>query len=107
MHFKKSINHGSFYIQGLRSFKDTVPKNVKKILNKKGYIYSDIISNRIYLVGSKISKVSYPKSGANTAWVPSPTAAALHSLHYHLIKVKQIQNKLENMFFTDFFIRKT
>ena len=62
MHFKKSINHGSFYIQGLRSFKDTLPKNVKKILNKKGYIYSDIISNWNYLVGSKISKVSYPKS---------------------------------------------
>ena len=62
MHFKKSINHGSFYIQGLRSFKDTLPKNVKKILNKKGYIYSDIISNWNYLVGSKISKISYPKS---------------------------------------------
>ena len=39
-----------------------MPKNVKKILNKKGYIYSDIISNWNYLVGSKISKVSYPKS---------------------------------------------
>ena len=62
MHFKKSINHGSFYIQGLRSFKDTLPKKVKKILNKKGYIYSDIISNWNYPVGSKISKVSYPKS---------------------------------------------
>ena len=62
MHFKKSINHRSFYIQGLRSFKDTLPKKVKKILNKKGYIYSDIISNWNYLVGSKISKVSYPKS---------------------------------------------
>ena len=62
MHFKKSINHRSFYIQGLRSFKDTLPKKVKKILNKKGYIYSDIISNWNYLVGSKISKISYPKS---------------------------------------------
>ena len=62
MHFKKSINHGLFYIQGLRSFKDTLPKKVKKILNKKGYIYSDIISNWNYLVGSKISKISYPKS---------------------------------------------
>ena len=62
MHFKKSINHGLFYIQGLRSFKDTLPKNVKKILNKKGYIYSEIISNWNYLVGSKISKISYPKS---------------------------------------------
>ena len=45
MHFKKSIKQGSFYIQGLRSFKDTLPKNLKKILNKRGYVYSDIINN--------------------------------------------------------------
>ena len=62
MHFKKSINQGSFYIQGLRSFKDTLPKNLKKILNKRGYVYSDIINNWSYIVGSNISNVSYPKS---------------------------------------------
>ncbi len=53
MHFKKSINQGSFYIQGLRSFKDTLPKKFKKILNKRGYVYSDIINNWSYIVGSK------------------------------------------------------
>ena len=62
MHFKKSINQGSFYIQGLRSFKDTLPKNLKKILNKRGYVYSDIINNWSYIVGLNISNVSYPKS---------------------------------------------
>ena len=62
MHFKKSIKQGSFYIQGLRSFKDTLPKNLKKILNKRGYVYSDIINNWSYIVGSNISNVSYPKS---------------------------------------------
>ena len=71
MHFKKSINQGTFYIQGLRSFKDTLPKNVKKILNKKGYVYSDIINKWSYIVGSNISNVSYPKSfkpnGKNSA----------------------------------------
>ena len=71
MHFKKSINQGSFYIQGLRSFKDTLPKNIKKILNKKGYVYSDIINKWSYIVGSDISNVSYPKSfkpnGKNSA----------------------------------------
>ena len=62
MHFKKIINQGSFYIQGLRSFKDTLPKNVKKVLNKKGYIYSDILSKWNYLVGKDISNLSFPKS---------------------------------------------
>ena len=42
------------------------------------------------------TKSSHPKSGANTAWVPSPTAAALHSIHYHLIKVKQIQKNISS-----------
>ncbi|MFL2746358.1 MAG: malate synthase G [Dehalococcoidia bacterium] len=42
------------------------------------------------------AKSSHPKSGANTAWVPSPTAAALHSIHYHLIKVKQIQKNISS-----------
>ena len=62
MHFKKIINQDSFYIQGLRSFKDTLPKNIKKVLNKKGYIYSDILNKWNYLVGNDISKISFPKS---------------------------------------------
>jgi len=39
-----------------------LPKNLKKILNKRGYVYSDIINNWSYIVGSNISNVSYPKS---------------------------------------------
>ena len=41
-------------------------------------------------------KISHPKSGANCAWVPSPTAATLHSMHYHLINVQSIQNQILN-----------
>ena len=62
MQFKDNTKQRSKTIQGLRSFKDTLPKNVKRIINKKGHIYSETLSNWKYLVGDELFKCCYPKT---------------------------------------------
>ena len=66
MQFKKYTKQRSSSIQGLRSFKDTLPKNIKKVINKKGHIYSETLSNWKYIVGENLFKICYPKSFKNS-----------------------------------------
>ena len=60
MIFKNSSKQRN--VQGLRSFRDTLPKNVKKIINKKGHIYSETLNNWKYFVGEDLFRICYPKS---------------------------------------------
>ena len=62
MQYKKYTKQGNISIQGLRSFKDTLPKRIKKVIANKGHIYSETINNWKYIVGEDLFKVCYPKS---------------------------------------------
>ena len=66
MQYKKYTKQGNISIQGLRSFKDTLPKRIKKVIAKKGHIYSETINNWKYIVGEDLFKVCYPKSFKNS-----------------------------------------
>ena len=66
MQFKKYTKQRSGSIQGLRSFKDTLPKNIKKVITKKGHIYSETLNNWKYIVGENLFNICYPKSFKNS-----------------------------------------
>ena len=62
MHNKGNNKESKTYVQGLRSFGNTLPRGIKQILKKNGYNYSEIISKWNLLVGKDISNCCYPKS---------------------------------------------
>ena len=66
MEFRNNTKHRSKTIQGLRSFKNTLPKNVKKIISKKGHIYSETLDNWRYIVGDELFNVCFPKAFKNS-----------------------------------------
>ena len=66
MQFKNNTKQRFKTIQGLRSFRDTLPKNIKKIINKKGHIFSETLNNWKYIVGNEIFQICYPKSFKNS-----------------------------------------
>jgi hypothetical protein len=66
MSYKNNIKQRNSSFQGLRSFKDTLPTSVKKVINKKGHIYSETLNNWKYIVGDDLFKICYPKSFKNS-----------------------------------------
>ena len=66
MSFKNNIKQRNRSFQGLRSFKDTLPTSIKKIIKKKGHVFSETLNNWKYIVGTKIFEICYPKSFKNS-----------------------------------------
>ena len=66
MQYRNNTKQRSRFVQGLRSFKDTLPKNIKRIIKKKGHIFSETLNNWKYIVGDDLFKVCYPKSFKNS-----------------------------------------
>ena len=66
MQFKNNSKQRTGSIQGLRSFKDTLPKNIKKVIYNRGQIYSETLNNWKLIAGEILFKVCYPKSFKNS-----------------------------------------
>ena len=101
MQFKKYIKQRNKSIQGLRSFKDTLPKKIKKIINKKGHIYSETLDNWKYIVGENLFKICYPKSFKNSNKFGKSTLLIMvkrgHEIDLEYSK-KEIMDKMNSFF---------
>ena len=101
MQSKNNTKQRIHSIQGLRSFKDTLPKNVKKIINKKGQIYSETLSNWKYIVGVELFNVCYPKTFKNSNRFGVSTLVVMvkrgHEVDMEYSK-KDIINNMNNYF---------
>ena len=101
MQFKKYTNQRNPSIQGLRSFKDTLPKNIKKVIDKKGHIYSETLNNWKYIVGENLFKFCFPKSFKNSNKVGTSTLLIMvkrgHEIDLEYAK-NLIIDKMNNFF---------
>ena len=101
MQFKNNTKQRFKTIQGLRSFKDTLPKNIKKIIKKKGHIFSETLNNWKYIVGNEIFQICYPKSFKNSNKFGVSTLHVMikrgHEIDLEYSK-KEIMNKMNSFF---------
>ena len=101
MQFKNNTKQRFKTIQGLRSFKDTLPKNIKKIIKKKGHIFSETLNNWKYIVGNEIFQICYPKSFKNSNKFGVSTLQVMvkrgHEIDLEYSK-KKIMDKMNSFF---------
>ena len=101
MYFKNYTKQRLRSIQGLRSFKDTLPTNIKKVINKRGHIFSEILNNWKFLVGDILFKVCFPKSFKNSNRFGVSTLLVMvkrgHEIDLEYSK-KEIMNRINNLF---------
>ena len=103
MQYKKYIKQRTGSIQGLRSFNDTLPKNIKKFINRRGQIYSETLNNWKYIAGENLFKVCFPKSFRNSNKFGVSTLLVMvqrgHEVELEYSK-KEIMDRM-NTFFKD------
>jgi len=101
MQFKNNTKQRFKTIQGLRSFKDTLPKNIKKIIKKKGHIFSETLNNWKYIVGDDLFQICYPKSFKNSNKFGVSTLQIMvkrgHEIDLEYSK-KEIMDKMNSFF---------
>ena len=93
MEFKNNTKHRYKTIQGLRSFKNTLPKDVKKIISKKGHIYSETLDNWRSIVGNDLFKVCFPKSFKNSNRL-GPSYLSIMVKRGHEVDFRILQKKI-------------
>ena len=108
MQYKSNSKQRYRSIQGLRSFKDTLPTKVKKILKKKGHIFSETLDNWRYIVGDELFKVCYPKSFKSSNKFSASTLSIMvkrgHEVEMEYSKTEII--KKINTYFNDRIVEK-
>ena len=101
MQYNKNFKQRNSSIQGLRSFRDTLPKKIKKIIDKKGHIYSETLNNWKYIVGDGLFKYCYPKSFKNSNRFGVSTLVIMvkrgHEVDLEYSK-QEIMDKMNNFF---------
>ena len=108
MQYKSNSKQRYRSIQGLRSFKDTLPTKVKKILKKKGHIFSEILDNWRYIVGDELFKVCYPKSFKSSNKFSASTLSIMVK-RGHEVEMEYSKNEIIkkiNIYFNDRIVEK-
>ena len=101
MQYKNNTKQRWGTIQGLRSLKDTLPKNIKKVINNRGQVYSETLNNWKFIAGKTLFKICYPKSFKNSNKFGVSTLLVMvkrgHEVDLEYSK-KEIKERINNFF---------